>query len=95
LSPELARGQAVDARSVVFAFGAVLYEMVSGRRAFSGGTAVDLLIAVSRDEPPPASTRSPAVPPELDGLLERCLIYYFDESSRSARVFMRPWRATA
>src|SRR5262245_38991829 len=51
LSPEQARGEAVDHRADVFAFGCVLYECLTGRRAFRGDTVADVLAAVLRDEP--------------------------------------------
>ena len=53
MSPEQAEGQPLDARSDIFSFGAVLYEMLSGTRAFSGTTMAQVLSAVMRDDPPP------------------------------------------
>jgi hypothetical protein len=74
MAPEQARGQAVDSRSDVFALGAVLYEMLSGRRAFSGTTALDLVSSALRDVPPPIpSTIDRPLPPALLGIVERCL----------------------
>jgi pimeloyl-ACP methyl ester carboxylesterase len=66
-SPEQARGLAVDARSDLFAVGAILYELVSGRRAFAGASSVDTLHAVLHHEVPPLGV------PALDRLLARCL----------------------
>ncbi len=66
MSPEQARGLPADARSDVFSLGAVLYELLSGRRVFERGSILDTLNAVVRDEPPPLA--SPAA-----GLVERCL----------------------
>lgn len=68
MSPEQARGTALDARSDVFSFGAVLYEMLSGRRAFAGGSMVDILSAVVRDEPAPLEAPEP-----LARIVSRCL----------------------
>ena len=67
MSPEQAQGKVLDARSDVFSFGAVLYEVLAGRRAFEGDTSVDALSAVIRDEPSPL-----AVSP-LSGIVTRCL----------------------
>ena len=69
LSPEQATGGAVDARSDIFSFGCVLYEMLSGRRAFPGGSAVAIVTAVLRDTPAPLA----AAPPTLQRLVEKCL----------------------
>jgi serine/threonine-protein kinase len=67
MSPEQAQGKSVDARSDVFSFGAVLYEILSGRRAFAGDTTVEVLSAVLRDEPRPLGA-SP-----LASVVRRCL----------------------
>jgi Tol biopolymer transport system component/predicted Ser/Thr protein kinase len=73
MSPEQAEGLAVDGRSDIFAFGAVLYEMVTGRRAFGGGTRMATLSAVMRDEPQPASEVRENVPYDLERIITRCL----------------------
>ena len=73
MSPEQATGKEVDARSDVFSFGAVLYEMVTGRRAFAGGSTAETLAAVVRDQPKAPSEVVPSVPKELDRLIQRCL----------------------
>lgn len=73
MSPEQAEGLKVDARSDIFSFGAVLYEMVTGQRAFEGESTVATLSAVLRDEVKPAREIAPEVPAELDGLITRCL----------------------
>jgi predicted ATPase len=72
-SPEQARGEAVDHRCDIFSFGVVLYEMLSGRRAFQGESVVETLHAVLRDEPPRLSEVTPAAPESVDRLVRRCL----------------------
>lgn len=73
MSPEQAEGLKVDARSDIFAFGAVLYEMVTGQRAFDGDSGISTLSAVLRDEVKPIREIAPDVPAELDGLIAQCL----------------------
>jgi len=68
MSPEQAQGQAVDARSDVFSFGAVLYEVLSGRRAFRGDTPFATITAVVNDEPPPLKASA-----ALERIVSRCL----------------------
>ncbi len=72
-SPEQAEGRRLDARSDVFSFGSVLYEMVTGRRPFSGDSTVKLLARVVGEEPVPPAQLRPSLPPELDALVRRCL----------------------
>jgi serine/threonine protein kinase len=72
MSPEQAKGQAVDRRSDLFAFGCVLYEMLTGVRAFGGETVTETLAAVLRGEPD--WSRLPAdTPPSVRRVLRRCL----------------------
>jgi len=73
MSPEQSKGRPVDVRSDVFALGVMLYELVTGRRPFQGDTAVELFIAIDRDEPPLPSTVNPRVPPALEAIVLRCL----------------------
>ncbi len=73
MSPEQAEGKRVDARSDIFSFGAVLYEMVTGFRAFKGDSSVSTLSAVLRDEVRPISEIAPDVPLELEQIIDRCL----------------------
>src|SRR5258708_7176388 len=73
MSPEQAEGKRVDARSDIFSFGAVLYEMVTGFRAFRGDSSVSTLSAVLRDEVRPISETAPDVPLELEQIIDRCL----------------------
>jgi Tol biopolymer transport system component/serine/threonine protein kinase len=72
-SPEQAEGKKADARSDVFGFGAVLYEMVTGRMAFRGDSAAATLAAVLEHDPPPPRKLVPGLPPDLEKLIQRCL----------------------
>jgi len=72
MSPEQVRGQPVDRRSDIFGFGAVLYELVAGRRAFERQTSADTLSAILHDEPPPAASDTPAAARALQ-VAHRCL----------------------
>jgi Tol biopolymer transport system component len=73
MPPEQLEGQETDARADIFSFGAVLYEMVTGRAAFQGKSQVTLISAIVSSEPAPASTLRAEVPPLLDHVLKRCL----------------------
>jgi tRNA A-37 threonylcarbamoyl transferase component Bud32 len=73
MSPEQAEGKPVDARSDIFSFGAMLFEMLSGRAAFHGDTYISTISAVLKDTPPPVHGLRPDVPAEFDGILRRCL----------------------
>ena len=73
MSPEQARGDALDARSDIFSFGTVLYEMVTGRAPFQGRTSTDVLSSIIRDQPVPAAEINPAMPPELQRIIAQCL----------------------
>jgi serine/threonine protein kinase len=84
MSPEQVRGEATDARSDIFAFGAILYEMLSGRRAFQGGSSVETLNAILKDEPAELPRAEREVPPALERIVRRCLEKSPDERFRSA-----------
>jgi eukaryotic-like serine/threonine-protein kinase len=85
ISPEQIRGRPADARSDIFALGAVLYEMFTGKRAFTGATTGESLASILRDQPPEVSRSVPAVSPALDRLVARCLEKNPDERFQSAR----------
>jgi hypothetical protein len=73
MAPEQVRGQAVDHRADVFAFGAMLYEMLSGRRAFREDTAADTMTAILTKEPPDLEAEGLSISPALDRIIRRCL----------------------
>src|SRR5580765_1207402 len=73
MAPEQASGEAVDARADIFSFGAMLYEMATGERAFSGKTPAETLSAVMQSQPKPPATLVPSLPPTLERTILRCL----------------------
>ncbi len=73
MSPEQLEGKAADARSDIFAFGAVIYEMVTGRRAFEGKSQASLIGAIMKGQPRPVSELAPMTPPALERLVLTCL----------------------
>jgi Tol biopolymer transport system component len=72
MSPEQVRGLAADHRSDIFAFGAILYEMLSGQRAFRGDTAIDAMTAILKEDPPDLPTER-HIPPASERIVDRCL----------------------
>ncbi len=73
MSPEQAEGKPVDARSDLFAFGSLLYEMVTGQRAFHGDSKLSTLAAILNKEPAPLRQLAPELPQELERIITRCL----------------------
>jgi Tol biopolymer transport system component len=73
MSPEQVRGQAVDHRTDIFSLGAVLYEMLSGRRAFRGDSAADAVSAILKEDPPELSAPQHQIPLALERVVRRCL----------------------
>jgi len=97
MSPEQIEGVGVDARSDLFAFGAVLFEMLTGRKPFTGTTQAALIGAILREDPPPVSALQPRVPPALDRLVARCLAKSPDDRWQTARDLLAElqWIAAA
>ena len=73
MSPEQVRAQPVDQRTDIFAFGAILYEMLTGRRAFQRSTSAETMTAILNDEPPAISQTGANIPPALQRVVNRCL----------------------
>ncbi|MDQ5871636.1 MAG: serine/threonine-protein kinase [Acidobacteriota bacterium] len=84
MSPEQVRGRAADSRSDIFSFGAILHEMLSGRRAFQGDTAADTITAILTKEPPDLSSTNRDVHPGLDRIVRHCLEKNAEERFQSA-----------
>jgi Tol biopolymer transport system component len=73
MSPEQVRGKPADARSDLFSFGAILYEMLSGKRAFHGESPAETMSAIMREEPPELTETNRNVPPALERIVRHCL----------------------
>ena len=73
MAPEQLEGKEVDARTDIFAFGAVVYEMATGKRAFEGKSQASVIAKILETDPPPISSLQPMTPPALDRVVKRCL----------------------
>jgi len=85
MSPEQIRGETADHRSDIFAFALVLYEMLSGRRAFSGASPIETMSAILKEDAPALALANRSLPPSLDRLIGRCLQKAPDERFQSAK----------
>ncbi len=85
MSPEQVEGKEVDARSDIFSFGSVLYEMVTGQRAFPGKSQLSVASAILEKDPEPISTLQPLTPPALDRTIRVCLAKDPEERWQTAR----------
>ena len=85
MAPEQVRGRPADARSDIFAFGAILYELLSGKRAFHGDSAADTMSAILREDPPDLSVTNQSVSPGLERVLRHCLEKNPEQRFQSAR----------
>jgi serine/threonine protein kinase/Tol biopolymer transport system component len=84
MSPEQIQGKDADARSDIFAFGSMLYEMLTGKRAFQGKSQLSLASAILEKDPEPISTIVPLTPPALDQVVRTCLAKEADDRFQSA-----------
>src|SRR5213592_1808470 len=85
MSPEQLRGRPTDHRSDIFSFGAILYEMLSGKRAFRGESTADTMSAILREDPPDLSETNKTISPALERVVHHCLEKNPDERFHSAR----------
>jgi len=92
MAPEQLEGRDVDSRSDIFAFGAVVYEMVTGHRAFKGDTPASVIGAILKDHPAPMGSTQPLTPPAVDHVVSTCLAKDPDERWQSAADIARELR---
>jgi serine/threonine protein kinase len=85
MSPEQVKGQSADHRSDLFSFGAILYEMLSGKRAFHRDTAVETMSAILKQDPPELTETNRTVPPALERVVRHCMEKNPEERFQSAR----------
>jgi eukaryotic-like serine/threonine-protein kinase len=89
MAPEQIEGKEADARTDLFAFGSVLFEMVSGRKAFQGDSQASLMAAILEREPPPLSSLQPLATPALERIVQACLAKDPDDRWQTARDLLR------
>src|SRR6266550_1113244 len=85
MSPEQVKGRPADARSDIFSFGAIFYEMLSGQRAFHGDSAAESMSAILREEPPDLSVTNQSVSPGLERIVRHCLEKNPEQRFQSSR----------
>ncbi len=85
MAPEQVEGKEADARSDIFSFGVVLYELITGKRPFAGGTQASLIASILREQPRPLQEFQPLMPPALDRVVQTCLEKDPDKRWQSAR----------
>jgi eukaryotic-like serine/threonine-protein kinase len=85
MAPEQLEGKGVDARTDIFAFGALVYEMASGKKCFEGKSQASLIAAILQINPPPISSLQPMTPRALDRVVKRCIAKEPDERCQSAK----------
>ena len=89
MAPEQVEGKDVDARTDIFAFGVVVYEMATGKKAFEGKSQASLMAKILETDPPPMTSLTPMTPPALDHVVKRCLAKDPDERWQSASDLCR------
>src|SRR5262249_29692392 len=95
MAPEQVKGLPVDASADLFALGTILYEMLSGRRAFQRDTAAETMTAILKDDPPDLAASRTDLPPSLDAIVRHCLERNPAERFQSARDLIFSLRAVA
>ena len=85
MAPEQVEGKEADSRTDIFAFGVVMYEMATGRKAFEGESKASLAAAILTSEPPPITKIQPMTPPALERVVQRCLAKDPEDRWQTAR----------
>ena len=85
MAPEQLEGKETDARTDIFAFGVVVYEMATGKKAFEGSSQASVIGAILKDDPPPITSLQPMTPPALERVVKRCLAKDREDRWQSAR----------
>ena len=85
MAPEQVEGKEADARTDIFAFGAVVYEMATGKKAFEGKTSASMMAKILEVDPPSMFSLQPMTPPAFDRVIKRCLAKEPDERCQSAK----------
>ena len=88
MAPEQIEGKPIDTRTDIFAFGLVLFEMLTGRKAFKGDSDAGMIAAILERNPPPLSSLIPMAPQSLEHVLQRCLAKDPDDRWQTARDLM-------
>ena len=88
MSPEQASGKRVDARTDIFSFGILLYEMLTGQQPFTGETVNHTIVAILEKEPPPVSQFISSYPPEIERIIKNCLAKKADERYSAAKSLL-------
>ena len=88
MSPEQARGKRVDARTDIFSFGILLYEMLTGEQPFTGETGNHTIVAILEKEPPPVSQFINSYPSEIERIIKKCLAKKADERYSAAKSLL-------
>jgi eukaryotic-like serine/threonine-protein kinase len=94
MSPEQLEGRTIDGRTDIFAFGALLFEMVSGRKAFEAGSAASCIAAILERDPPRLTSVQPLAPPALDAIISTCLEKDPNDRWQSAGDLLRALQLT-